>query len=628
MINAGDFSEGAIVYIPINTASISTGESVTITNFLNTDVHIHKNDSLTQRNNAAGITVSIDFDGITGNHLIKIDTSDDTVAGFWVANADYFIRIEGTTIEAKSVNVWVGMFSIENRAASKDLANATDGLGALKTLIDTIDTVVDAIKAKTDNLPADPADDSDIDAQLATIAGYLDTEIATILAAVDTEIAAIKAKTDNLPADPADDSDIDAQLATIAGYLDTEIAAILAAVDTEVAAVKAKTDNLPADPASETNVDANETKIDTIDTVVDAIKVVTDILNGLIEDVSGNRFTEKSLEQAPSGTGASAAAIADAVLDEALSEHVDAGSLGKKVGDQANPPSQILNDYKATGFSTHDAAAVKTAIEAAGSHLALIKAQTDNLPADPADDSDIDAQLATIAGYLDTEIAAILAAVDTEIAAIKAKTDNLPSDPASETNVDANETKIDTIDTVVDGIKAITDNLPDAGALSSLATAAALTTVDTVVDAVKAKTDNLPADPADDSDIDAQLATIAGYLDTEIATILAAVDTEIAAIKAKTDNLPSGIAKNVALSNFEFLMIDSTDHVSVKTGLTITAQISKDGGAFTSCTNSVAEIGSGLYKVNITQAEMNADIITLKFTSTGADQRTITITTS
>jgi len=47
----------------------------------------------------------------------------------------------------------------------------------------------------------------------------------------DDEIDAIKAKTDNLPADPADDSDIDAQLATIAGYIDTEIAAIKAITD-------------------------------------------------------------------------------------------------------------------------------------------------------------------------------------------------------------------------------------------------------------------------------------------------------------------------------------------------------------------------------------------------------------
>jgi len=54
------------------------------------------------------------------------------------------------------------------------------------------DLLIDAIKAKTDNLPADPADDSDIDAQLATIAGYLDTEIAAIKAVTDTlSLAAI-----------------------------------------------------------------------------------------------------------------------------------------------------------------------------------------------------------------------------------------------------------------------------------------------------------------------------------------------------------------------------------------------------------------------------------------------------
>lgn len=45
----------------------------------------------------------------------------------------------------------------------------------------TIDQLLDDIKERTDNLPDDPADDSDIDAQLATIAGYLTTEIVDML---------------------------------------------------------------------------------------------------------------------------------------------------------------------------------------------------------------------------------------------------------------------------------------------------------------------------------------------------------------------------------------------------------------------------------------------------------------
>lgn len=87
-----------------------------------------------------------------------------------------------------------------------------------------------------------------IDAALVTIAAFLDTEIAAILAdtselqvdwanggRLDLLIDAIKAKTDGLPPDPADASVIAAATTAIAGYIDTEVASILAAVDTEIA---------------------------------------------------------------------------------------------------------------------------------------------------------------------------------------------------------------------------------------------------------------------------------------------------------------------------------------------------------------------------------------------------------
>lgn len=57
--------------------------------------------------------------------------------------------------------------------------------------------------------------------------------------------------------------------------------------------------------------------------------VATALLNELVESDGGvSRFTENALEQAPSGTGASAADIADAVWDEAQADHVAAGSFG------------------------------------------------------------------------------------------------------------------------------------------------------------------------------------------------------------------------------------------------------------------------------------------------------------
>ena len=118
----GDFAEDDIVYIMFNTfSSDDPSASCTITNFVNTDVHIHKDDGLTQRNNAAGITVSVDFDGITGSHMVKIDTSDNTVAGFWVVGHEYFVRIEGTTIDGATINSVIGQFSIENRYNEVDV---------------------------------------------------------------------------------------------------------------------------------------------------------------------------------------------------------------------------------------------------------------------------------------------------------------------------------------------------------------------------------------------------------------------------------------------------------------------------------------------------------------------------
>ncbi len=65
----------------------------------------------------------------------------------------------------------------------------------------------------------------------------------------------------------------------------------------------------------------------------------------MTEDDGGTRrYTENALEEAPSGTGASAATIADAVWDEAKSGHTAGGSFGEEV--QAHALSSEL--------STHD----------------------------------------------------------------------------------------------------------------------------------------------------------------------------------------------------------------------------------------------------------------------------------
>jgi hypothetical protein len=109
--------------------------------------------------------------------------------------------------------------------------SGTHGNAALKVLIDTIDDFIDtevaAIKAKTDNLPADPADASDIassfttvNTKLDTIDDFLDTEAAAILAAVDTEVAAILALLDDARTEPAQGAPpVNPDLATKIDYL-------------------------------------------------------------------------------------------------------------------------------------------------------------------------------------------------------------------------------------------------------------------------------------------------------------------------------------------------------------------------------------------------------------------------
>lgn len=100
-----------------------------------------------------------------------------------------------------------------------------------------------------------------------------------------------------------------------------------------------------------------------------------------------------------------------------------------------------------------------------------------------------------------------------------------------------------------------------------------------------------------------------------------------AAIAAVQADLPSAPTKNVALNDFPFFMVLSSDHVTGGTGLTVTAQRSIDGGAFGNAANAVVEIGNGIYKIDLTAADMDGDTICLKFTAATADARIITIVT-
>jgi hypothetical protein len=109
------------------------------------------------------------------------------------------------------------------------------------------------------------------------------------------------------------------------------------------------------------------------------------------------------------------------------------------------------------------------------------------------------------------------ASVSADVAAVKAETATIVADTAELQGDWANGGRLDLI-------------------LDARASQASVDTIDDIVDDILVDTGTtLPA----------TLATIGGYLDTEVAAILAAVDTEVAAIKAKTDSLTFTVAGEV-----------------------------------------------------------------------------------
>lgn len=89
-----------------------------------------------------------------------------------------------------------------------------------------------------------------------------------------------------------------------------------------------------------------------------------------------------------------------------------------------------------------------------------------------------------------------------------------------------------------------------------------------------------------------------------------------------------GIRKNTALSNFAFLMTDSTNH-NPATGLTVTVTRSIDGGAFAAGTlSAVTAVSNGIYRVDFGAGDLNGNVVTLRASATGADDLFLTIATN
>lgn len=112
----------------------------------------------------------------------------------------------------------------------------------------------------------------------------------------------------------------------------------------------------------------------------------------------------------------------------------------------------------------------------------------------------------------------------------------------------------------------------------------------------------------------------------------ASVSADVAAVKVDTaatlvdtgTTLPAlinglSIVKNAIFSNFEFLMVLTSDGRTPATGLTVTGQKSIDGSTFSSVSGTIAEVSNGIYQFDALAADTNGDVITWRFSAATAD---------
>ena len=104
----GDFTVGSVIRIKFNTlnqALVPTTPSISPT------FAVYKNSTA---EHAADITVTADYDGKAGLHLVVIDTSVNTT--FYVAGEDYDVIFTAGTVDGKDLTrVKLKSFSLENR---------------------------------------------------------------------------------------------------------------------------------------------------------------------------------------------------------------------------------------------------------------------------------------------------------------------------------------------------------------------------------------------------------------------------------------------------------------------------------------------------------------------------------
>lgn len=370
----------------------------------------------------------------------------------WVSSTDTATVETWTTTPDNTSTYEVYRTAASSGGSGLDAAGVRAALGMssanLDTQLSTIDTVVDSILVDTGTT---------LDARIpaALVSGRMDCSVGAMAANVITAAATAADFTTEVTNGLATAAGVTsatsglataANLATVAGYLDTEIAAILA--DTNELQIDwangGRLDVILDARASQTSVDTIDDLLDTeiaaiksdtaailLDTGTDGVVVATASKTGYALSAAGvdaiwdepqsghvtagtfGVYIDSAISGVSTG-GVSAGEIADAVWDEALSGHATGGSAGA-----------ALSTAAAGGGL--DAAGVRAAIGLASANLdtqlGAIDTTVDAILVDTAEIGSAGAGLTALASQ--ASVNTIDDLLDTEVAAIKAKTDQL-----------------------------------------------------------------------------------------------------------------------------------------------------------------------------------------------------------
>lgn len=164
-IDLGDRLEDSVLDFKFHTTNVA-GLPFTLAG--SPALAVYKSNSVVQT--TAGITLSVDFDSLTGAHHVRIDTSADA---FYATDEDYEVVLTAGTVDNVPVAGYVvATFSIENRFTRADMLRISgdltaadnleawfDGTGyaAANSTIGTCTTNTDMISSATVNAACDSA---------------------------------------------------------------------------------------------------------------------------------------------------------------------------------------------------------------------------------------------------------------------------------------------------------------------------------------------------------------------------------------------------------------------------------------------------------------------------------------